>query len=60
MLPVYLDGGVHNRRGVKNRDDRINRALRQLGFKPLRLGCSGHLSKRRLMEIVDRIEEAAK
>lgn len=56
-LPVYLDGSVHRRRGVKNRDDKIDNALHKLGFKPLRFSYGEHLSGKYLKEICDTIED---
>lgn len=59
-LPVYLDGPVHKRKGVQNRDSKINEQLCQCGIPPLRFPYSPPLSGRRLMQIVNKIEEQLK
>lgn len=55
--PMYLDGEVHEKRGVKNRDERIDSLLESCGLEPHRFAYKGRLSKRRLKEICDKIEE---
>lgn len=52
----YLDGPPHKRRGVKNRDDEINRRLDAAGIKPLRFPYKPPLSDKLCREIVDEME----
>jgi len=54
-LPVYLDGPVHKRRGVRNRDNRITTKLTEHGFNVTRFCYAPPLSKKRLKEITDKI-----
>lgn len=53
--PVYLDGPVHKRRGVKNRDDAIDTELREMGFEPTRYPYTA-ASKKWIQEICDEME----
>jgi len=55
-IPVYLDGEPHLKRGVKNRDDRIDKLLESCGLMAHRFPYRGRLSKHRLMEICNQIE----
>lgn len=56
-LLVYLDGPVHERRGVKNRDDRIDKQLTKFGFQSERFSYTPPLSNTRKMEICNRLAE---
>ena len=56
-LPVYLDGPVHKRRGVRNRDNRITTKLTEHGFHVTRFSYAPPLSTKRLKEITDTIGE---
>jgi len=53
---VYLDGLVHRRRGVRNRDDQINQQLREVGIPFLRFSYGTRLIETRCREIVDEVE----
>lgn len=55
--PVYLDGPPHKKRGVKNRDDKIDAALRKCGITPHRYSFKSSQQRRRLLEICDEIEK---
>lgn len=58
-LPVYLDGPVHKRRGIQNRDAKINETLCKLGFEPQRFDFKptrDGMSDQRCLQIVDAIE----
>lgn len=58
ILPVFLDGEkIHSRKGVKNRDDNIDKQLRNVGVEPLRFSYKGALGRRRLSEIVTVIKK---
>lgn len=59
-IPIYLDGEPHLKRGVKNRDDRIDKKLRDCGLEPQRFSYKGKLSKQRLDEICCEIERMVK
>lgn len=59
-LPVYLDGPVHEKERQRLKDELIDEKLRRMGLRPLRIPYKPPLSKRRLNEILDQIEEALK
>lgn len=50
-LPTYLDGPVHKRSRIADRDDRINKMLRAAGLDPLRFAYNPPLSNKRLEQI---------
>ena len=50
-LPTYLDGPVHKRSSIADRDDRINKMLRRSGLDPLRFAYNPPLSNKRLEQI---------
>jgi hypothetical protein len=56
-LIVYLDGPVHKRRGVHNRDDHIDEELSRFGFQIERFSYTPPLSQTRKTEICNRIQE---
>jgi len=56
----YLDGEVHQTRGARMRDDRINGFLDGAGLRFGRFPYRGRLSHVRLLEIADAIVEALK
>lgn len=58
IVPVYLDGQPHEKAGVMNRDEKINRLWAERGIVPLRFPYKAPLNHVRKMEIVDNIQEA--
>jgi len=58
--PVYLDGEPHLKFGVKNRDDKIDLLLESCGLTAHRFPYRGRLSKQRLNEICNEIQELVK
>lgn len=56
LLPFYLDGPVHKRSRIADRDARIDRQLRNAGLYPTRFNYTSPLSKRRLEQICNAIK----
>lgn len=56
IAPIYLDGEVHLKHGVKNRDDQIDEMLESCGLTAHRFPYRGKLSQQKLKQIVDEIE----
>lgn len=56
-LPVYLDGPVHKRSGVADRDWRIDKMSRLAGLNPLRLAYTPPISKRHLTMVCETIKK---
>jgi len=57
-LAIYLDGPSHQRENQRLKDERIDENLRKKGIKVLRFSYKPPLTKQRLAEILDQIEEA--
>lgn len=57
VYPWYLDGPPHERNGVKNRDERINRTLRFYGVEPERISYTPPLPDYKLHQICDHIQK---
>lgn len=55
-MPVYLDGPVHRRARIADRDDRIDRMLRSADLGPLRFTYKPPLSNKRLDYICNEIK----
>lgn len=60
VYPIYLDGVVHLKAGSMKRDARIDGMLESCGLTAHRFAYKGKLSKERLNEIVNEIEEMIK
>ena len=57
ILPVYLDGAPHKRRGVLKRDEEINDLWQSNGVEPLRYAYKGSLSLVGKREVCNLIEK---
>ena len=55
-MPTYLDGPVHKRSCIADRDAYIDRMLRTAGLDPLRFGYNPPLSNKRLQEVCNSIQ----
>ena len=56
-LKFDWDGPVHLRRGIKNRDDRLDEFCMEYGIENHRFTFGNRLSHRRLWEICSRVEQ---
>jgi len=57
-LAVYLDGPHHESETQRLKDELIDEKLRRMGLRSLRIPYKPPLSKTRLNEILDQIQEA--
>lgn len=57
VVPFYLDGPPHETDGSRERDERINAELISRGIKPRRFKYVPEISKRRLEQICNEVEE---